>query len=524
MYKSMYPDGRLLLRYNDLMREERAARIAAYLIVLATAILSATQWPVLPYFLDSYYHLSVIQGFQEAGGLVLHAFWEAAPEGRPHLYPPVFHLVFLPVLQAGADPIFLARFWSWAAMPTLLAVAWVAASRVFSPLSACLILVALAIPYSFFLSTVNYLPATGTLVCTLGILLALFKGRWIAGGILLGFAFWLHAGLPWLMAFGLFLFALIEPSYRKTTVRTLLLGILLGAPWFLHTLKYLELIQLQPRGEERFLEFPVILLALGATGFFLCVKRGGLFRFLACLGLGFLPMLAGYRFRFFAAQGLFPWLLLAGLALERLVQYFRRPGRTSLLAGTLLALVGLMIGSPTLFVSNEGVRWTWADTTFAQLAGWTKTSSRATAQTIFNRKFMSELASQVEAQTGPDELIYSDFPYLSGMMSVLTRRATTNRMLREMQGPDQGQEIQQAKLILWLKEPEGKTPRGLREVVERFGLIPSGETEIAYLFQNPSATGRRRVVKALLPGWLAVGVMLLASGVVLWDLKRRPGA
>ena len=57
--------------------------LLSLLIILGAAILSTAQWPAYPYFLDANYHLAVIRGFREAGGPVLHAFWEAAPEGRP---------------------------------------------------------------------------------------------------------------------------------------------------------------------------------------------------------------------------------------------------------------------------------------------------------------------------------------------------------------------------------------------------------------------------------------------------------
>lgn len=500
------------------MLGDRSARLAAWLAIGAAAILTAAQWPVLPYFLDSYYHLSVIQGFRDAGGPVLHAFWEAAPEGRPHLYPPGFHLIFLPLAQLGLDPIFLARLWSWAAMPALLAAAWLALSRIFGPPKAALTLAALATPYSFFLSAVNNLPATGVLVCTLGLMLALFKRRWAAGGILLGFSFWLHAGLPWLAALSLLIFAGIEPSYRKTSLRVLFLGILLAGPWLLHSVGHANLLQLQPRGEERFLEFPVIPLALGTAGFFLSLTAKGMERFPAALAVGFGPMLAGYRFRFFAAQGLFPWLLLAGLALAALASRLKS---ARLLFGL---LAGLALASPTLFYSQGSARWAFADTTFTQLAGWAKAPERPFARTIFNAKLMNELANRVKALAGPDELIYSNFPYVSGLMNVLTGRATTNRMLREMADVHPLLEIERARVIVWIKPADGSEPAELNRIARKLGLIPAGETPIAYLLTNPKAAGSRRIPKAFCPGWLAVGIMGLAAGWALWDLRRSPGA
>jgi hypothetical protein len=403
-------------------------------------------------------------------------------------------------------------------MPALLACAWAVFSRIFGPSKAVLTLAALATPYSFFLAAVNYLPATGVLVCTLGLMLALFRKRWAAGGIFLGFAFWLHAGLPWLTALSVLTFAWIEPTYRKISLRALLLGILLASPWLLHSVSHAHLIQLQPRGEERFLEFPVIPLALGAAGFFWSLKAKGMERFPAALAVGFMPMLAGYRFRFFAAQGLFPWLLLAGLALARLAPRIK----SARLAFGLLA--GLALFSPTLFYSGETARWALADTTFAQLAGWAKSPERPFARTIFNAKFMTGLAGRVKALTGPDDLVYCNFAYVGGLMNVLTGRAATNRMLREMAEVHPLLEIERARLIVWIKEADGGESKELARIARRLGLVPEGETPIAHLLTNPGAAGTRRVTKAFCPGWLAVGVMGVAAGWALWDLRRSPGA
>src|SRR3989338_7051083 len=82
-------------------------------------------WDTYPRFLDSYYHLAVIQGFRQAGGIALHAFWESAPAGRPHLYPPLFHLVWAPLALLVRDPIAPARCWTLLGTSLLLvSTAW----------------------------------------------------------------------------------------------------------------------------------------------------------------------------------------------------------------------------------------------------------------------------------------------------------------------------------------------------------------------------------------------------------------
>ena len=496
--------------------------LAAGLILAAAAILTASHWPVFPYFLDSYYHLAVIRGFSQAGGPVLHAFWEAAPQGRPHLYPPLFHLIFLPASLGGASFIQLARFWTWASFPLLLAATWAALIRMTSPRLACLALITLATPYSFFLGTINHLPATLALVASLGMMLALHRKRWLAGGLFLAAAFWLHAGLPWLLALSVLLFGLVEPEYRKSCLGVLGVALLAASPWLLHLWNHHSMVQLQPRGEERMLEAPVPLLLLGLWGLGIAWRRKGMLRYLAVMAAAFSVMfLAGYRSRFLATQGLFPWLLLAAVALDRLFERLdREPDkRLSLRAGTKL-LLGLLLLSPSLHFSDGRMTWAWVDTTFPALSGVVPPRPRGTGLPVYNEKFMGELIEVVRSHTTPDELIYSNLNYLAGMMTAFTGRAATNQMLREMADRPAREQIPQARLIIWVKELSGKRSPEMEAAVVEHHLRPLAETQIAYLFLNLRPMGRRHVAPAVLPWWAASGVMLLAAAAAAWDLSR----
>jgi hypothetical protein len=484
--------------------------LAAGLILAAAAILTASHWPIFPFFLDSYYHLSVIRGFQQAGGPVLHAFWEAAPQGRPHLYPPLFHLIFLPASLGGVPFIQLARFWTWASFPLLLAVTWAVLIRVASPRLACLALILLATPYSFFLGTINHAPATLALVAGLGMMLALHRKRWLAGGLCLAAAFWLHAGLPWLLALSVLLFGLLEREYRKSCLSILAVALLAASPWLLHLWNHHSLVQLQPRGEEQMLEAPVPLLLLGLWGWVVAWRRKGMLRYLAVMAVAFLAMaLAGYRSRFLATQGLFPWLLLAAVALDGL------KGKL-----VMKLLLGLLLLSPSLHLSDGRMRLAWVDTTFPTLVGLVPARPRGTANTVYNEKFMGELTEAVRSHTRPDELIYSNVNYLAGMMTAFTGRAATNQMLREMADRPAREQIPQARLVIWVKELSGERSREMEGAVVEHHLRPLAETEIAYLFLNLRPAGRRHVTPALFPWWVASCSMLLAAAVAAWDLSR----
>jgi hypothetical protein len=60
---------------------------ASALIITAVFLLSAFGNNRFPFFLDIYYHLNVMRGFDSAGGVVNWAFWELAPSGQPLINP-----------------------------------------------------------------------------------------------------------------------------------------------------------------------------------------------------------------------------------------------------------------------------------------------------------------------------------------------------------------------------------------------------------------------------------------------------
>lgn len=496
---------------------------AFWILFLGTLLLAAIHWPVLPYFLDHYYHLAAAEGFRQAGGLVLRAFWEAAPEGRPHLYPPLTHLVLAFLLEKGLSPITLARLASCLSLPAVLLAVFFSLRRAAGSRTAFLTAAALAIPYPFFLASANYLPATLTLLLGLGLFAALDRGKATAAGLLLGLSFWTHAGLSALLALSVLVFSLLEPGRRNTAWAALLLGLAVGAPWLAHLWNHRGLLELQPRGEERFFETPLLLMAMGAAGAVVALRdRERSLRFWAAAGLGFLPMLFFYRFRFLAAQGMFPWLLLAGLFAG---WAFKAASRRGLQTAAGLTLAALFLGNPTLHADPESgsLSWVWGDTVLLRLAGLTRGVPRATEQSLYNARHSEELAEAVRRHTAEDDLFYSNVSYLSGMLVALTGRATTSQMLREMADRPVEAQIRPAKLIVWLRDPRHpkRRPPALQAAALAHHLRPLGETALAYLYINPRAAGRRRVPPPLLP---TAPALLIPAGILLatgWSLCAR---
>ena len=133
------------------------------IIALFMALL-IIRWQTLPIFLDIYYHAGCMTGFRDAGGIVLHDFWEYAPIGRPHLYPPLFHLILLGLSKSGLPTLFILRFVSAAIYPLfLLTISWVV-SRLYNDRCAFFTVLAATLPYTFLLNIVTAIPSSIALI------------------------------------------------------------------------------------------------------------------------------------------------------------------------------------------------------------------------------------------------------------------------------------------------------------------------------------------------------------------------
>ena len=82
----------------------RLYSLGAIALLIVVAIATAASYELYPLFIDTYYHMGVIEGFRQAGGITTRAFWEMAPGGRVHIYPPSLHVIGYFFSLAGVSP------------------------------------------------------------------------------------------------------------------------------------------------------------------------------------------------------------------------------------------------------------------------------------------------------------------------------------------------------------------------------------------------------------------------------------
>ena len=84
--------------------------LASLGLLIFFVIISVPRLNYFPQFVDGYYHLSVANGFIQSGGWVGWDWWCFAPFGRPHLYPPLYHLILVFLQNIGISGLNSLRF------------------------------------------------------------------------------------------------------------------------------------------------------------------------------------------------------------------------------------------------------------------------------------------------------------------------------------------------------------------------------------------------------------------------------
>ncbi len=506
--------------YTEEVRpESRWTWLTVGLIALVT-LGSRLDWGSYPRFLDSYYHLGVIQGFRQAGGVALHAFWEAAPAGRPHLYPPLFHLLWVPVWALTGDPITVARLWTFLGAPLLLLTLASAARALGGPRRAALTVVAALIPVNLYLSTLIHPTATLAAIGVLGVWWLLEQRRTLAAGLLLGLIGYLHPGLPWVTALALGLLGVVDRT-RRHALAIAALGLLVMAPWWWHVGQHLAALRATQPPEGRLLELPVVALLLGAVGALIAWRRAPAYRFPLALLAAALPWAARYPYRLLA-QGMVPLALLGGVAIESVWAALSRRwswGRAAGLAG-LAALVTL---SPSLLLhAPPGQRLAWGDTGLAAARG--VPQHRGHAESLYHAREFAPFVEGLRARARPDDLLFCNYPYVNGLLSVLTGLATTTNMVPEARGQSWEAAVGQAQWIVWIKipaelDPTSDATRHQLATARNWHLIT--ETPIGFLYEAPGVTSRRIMNGRVIPWWVAYAALAALTLAILFTARPR---
>jgi hypothetical protein len=513
------------------LRQRLASRWDFYAAALLCAwtLLLVPSWPRLPYFMDAYYHFSVMRGFLDAGGWVGSAFWEAAPVGRPHLYPPLFHFLGCAVLGAGAPVLFVARLFAFLIYPLFLLVFWRGARRLTSDRTAFLFLLMLAASVPLYISIENNMPFSLAMLFGFGAVLSHRRGRWRTAGILLAAAFYTHTLMAVVTALAFFLAAGLEARKggRRATA-SLVLGGVLAAPFLWHQVAFHAYYAFRRTLEFSSAQISIPLYFLALAGVARAWRRGDGGRAFVVLYAAMAVLWVTNRDRLLSGQGLVPVCFFAAAALDDVWERVaaRRPvGRWIfwvLLVG-LFFMATPMIG---ISVSAPGDRARVKAELSSPLRdlGGVEGVGSVKGKSLYHPRFVRELVDLVKERTRPEDILYSNFPYAGGMVAVLAHRATSNVMLAEVRPWASFDAGRAARWVIWFKEGSlGETVRNPPDFLFSSGLVEVAETDLAWFFENPAAPTGRRVIPAAWTWPLVAAAAFLGFGVCFWEALEPAG-
>jgi hypothetical protein len=375
-------------------------------------------FPVPP---DSYYHLMVAREVYETHAVPLWNTWEWQPLGRPHLYPPLYHILLaLAAVPFRGDLMAAFQNLQPAMLPFAHLTTWYLARWLFGPKRALLTL--LIVGMDPVLVTSSALGMPGVLVTSWVSLLVVFflSGRWVWATVMLALAFYTHLGIPALALVGLAMFSLLQRRYLVRFLGMTALAIALAAPWFIRIyvfrdwfthpldqglygeidpwkLPFMKFIWLQ------MVNVFVLLLVLFALPRIRWRERRN--QVLLCLLIGFLPMLFNYGGRYYI-HTVHLWAIFAALPFTGFLGEplrWRRVGTVALLA---LCPAPSLIGGGTPFapgVYPMPSAWLAAP---AVAAGGLRLLDGGGRLGFVSLDDCREVSNEINAIVEPDQIIY----------------------------------------------------------------------------------------------------------------------
>ena len=444
--------------------------------------------------MDTYYHLLTGWGFIQAGGYSGWDFWQYAPAGRAHIYPPFFHILLALIFKSGLNRIITAKLLETVMPVIVLCVIWNFVKKHYTDRLAFLTLFGVNLSFSFYASLSNYLPASLSIVLGFLALDAFLKEKFLKPSLLLGLCFYTHIGMSWFFFITIMACGLFDQRYRRPGLVICAGALILSIPILWHQFAYLSHISFSEMRNEKYLsEFKPINYLLALIALIKLWRKDKKYRvFLGFLvsSIIFLP----YPYRFFSAQGYLPIIFLSGLGLDLLLEGYscKYPGRLNKSLMLLLLFLFLFF-SPTIVLEKglpDGTRPQnkifLFDSALTDIMFPLKNHRAASISYWLPSEYLAT-AKLITGNSQEGDIVYSKFNLVGVALASICGRPTANALLPEILAPQKLSPLLSSKIIIMPKD----------EAIEKFNLnarknnlLNIGENKLFIIYKNLSSTSK----------------------------------
>lgn len=465
--------------------------------MLFYAAMQITRWTLFPQHIDIYYHLLTAWGFINAGGYTNWDFWQCAPIGRPHIYPPLFHILLAALMKAGIDKIILAKAFNTFLPVGFLFVIWLFLKKNFSTRLALLSLITISSSFSFFASLTNHMPSTMAMILGIIALGQFLRKKTLFAALLLALCFYTHIGTAWFILLTLVSYSFFIREERARGFFIFVTTLVLSLPILIQQFVSLKLISFSPLKEKYLWEFKTIDYILAAAGFIFALQKGKKYLlFISFFIAAFIY--AAYPSRLFSSEGYLPIALLSAVSLDGLCENFVKRKYFEIAAVFLIAFI--LIFSPTLAIGaietgDPLYRVYFFDSCLMNML-FPAPNERMISKTVWFHDYYSHAVKIIEENSLPDDIIYSADNNVGVCLAAVSGRATANYLLPETRSPGHADPFACSKIIVIVKY---HNPEWIKKLADKYRLILIGENEILKIYKNPSATAKMQIRKAAIP-------------------------
>ena len=316
------------------------------MLVAVVSLISLINVRKGPGGVDCWYHMAVAKKILDIRSVPLYADWELYPVGRPHLYPPLLHLL-VAVASAPTGNTFVGGKVINSLMPFIsLSLTLFALRKLYRNSWRELVVLLLLVMDPIFLKTHHsLLPSVLASSLALPALAYFINRRPIRAALFMTASLYTHLGVPYLFILGLLVFSVVRRDYFRVYLKFVAISFLFFLPWAVHVLANFDWIRVTawlPRAEHALaLSLTVV---LGLIGCWIAIKKRERQDLLAmaCL-VGFIPafLLYGARFWFHSSV---VWAMLASKPLALLRRRHRDIALIALCALTIIPQPAFVVG------------------------------------------------------------------------------------------------------------------------------------------------------------------------------------